>query len=233
MTLWHGNVFRISGPLCEGTPAITEWFPSKKASNAELWCFLCCQPGPVFFPLLRVSSDYAHPITGQITEVTCRVIGWTQRELTLSKRYKTGPEQTVEQTDRGRVNWDALPIEIPVKLILCVVFDNKEQILHQFGISYAVKYYSLSSTCWTASCGTRGVFPPYICHWPALRAGLLCCNFFGQPGSVSKFPPFVWVKLWVGWVGRGYTEISRYFPASWINWVTLVTKIKLLYSLRF
>ena len=69
--------------------------------------------------------------------------------------------------------------------------------------------------------------------WPALRAGLLCCNFFGQPGSVSKFPPFLWVKLWVGWVGRGYTEISRYFPASGINWVTLVTKIKLLYSLRF
>ena len=71
------------------------------------------------------------------------------------------------------------------------------------------------------------------CCWPALRAGLLCCNFFGQPGSVSKFPPLLWVKLWVGWVGRGYTEISRYFPASWINWVTLVTKIKLLYSLRF
>ena len=70
-------------------------------------------------------------------------------------------------------------------------------------------------------------------YWPALRAGLLCCNFFGQPGSVSKFPPFLWVKLWVGWVGRGYTEISRYFPASWINLVTLVTKIKLLYSLRF
>ena len=60
----------------------------------------------------------------------------------------------------------------------------------------------------------------------ALCAGLLCCNFFGQPGSVSKFPPLLWVKLWVGWVGRGYTEISRYFPASWINWVTLVTKIK-------
>ena len=53
---------------------------------------------------------------------------------------------------------------------------------------------------------------PTVC-WPALRAGLLCCNFFGQPGSVSKFPPFLWVKLWVGWVGRGYKEISRYFPA--------------------
>ena len=72
-----------------------------------------------------------------------------------------------------------------------------------------------------------------LIYWPALRASLLCCNFFGRPGSVSKFPPLLWVKLWVGWVGRGYTEISRYFPASWINWVTLVTKIKLLYSLRF
>ena len=48
----------------------------------------------------------------------------------------------------------------------------------------------------------------------------------GQPGSVSKFLPLLWVKLWVGWVGRGYAEISRYFPASWINWVTLVTKKK-------
>ena len=70
------------------------------------------------------------------------------------------------------------------------------------------------------------------CALPS-KSTLLCCNFFGQPGSVSKFPPLLWVKLWVGWVGRGYTEISRYFPASWINWVTLVTKIKLLYSLRF
>ena len=70
-------------------------------------------------------------------------------------------------------------------------------------------------------------------YWPALRAGLLRCNFFGQPGSVSKFPRFVWVKLWVGWVGRGYIEISRYFPALWINRVTLVTKTKLWYSLGY
>ena len=54
-----------------------------------------------------------------------------------------------------------------------------------------------------------GIFTPEDASvascWPALRAGLLCCNYFGQPGSVSKFPPFLWVKLWVGWVGRGYT----------------------------
>ena len=32
-------------------------------------------PGPVFCLLLGVSSDYAQPITGQVTEVTCPVIG--------------------------------------------------------------------------------------------------------------------------------------------------------------
>ena len=42
--------------------------------------------------LLRVSSDYAQPITGQVTEVTCPVIGWAQSELTPSKRQKTGPD---------------------------------------------------------------------------------------------------------------------------------------------
>ena len=71
------------------------------------------------------------------------------------------------------------------------------------------------------------------CCWPAHGAGLLWSNFFGQPGSVSKFPPFLCVKLWVGWVGRGYIEISRYFPALWIIRVTLVTKIKLWCSLGY
>ena len=45
--------------------------------------------GPVF--LLGVCSDYAQPITGQVIEVTCPVIGRAQPELTSSKRQKTGP----------------------------------------------------------------------------------------------------------------------------------------------
>ena len=48
--------------------------------------------GPVFCLLLRVSADYAQPITGQVTEVTCPVIGRAQPELTPSKRQKTGPD---------------------------------------------------------------------------------------------------------------------------------------------
>ena len=45
--------------------------------------------GPVFCPLLGESSDYAQPITGQVTEVTWPVIGWAQPELTPSKRQKS------------------------------------------------------------------------------------------------------------------------------------------------
>ena len=49
------------------------------------------ETGPVFCLLLGVSSDYAQPITGQVTEVTCPVIGQAQPELTPSKWQKTGP----------------------------------------------------------------------------------------------------------------------------------------------
>ena len=53
---------------------------------------LIISSGPVFCLLLGVSSGYAQPITGQVTEVTCPVIGWAQPELTLSKRQKTDPD---------------------------------------------------------------------------------------------------------------------------------------------
>ena len=53
--------------------------------------FLANAPGPGFCLLLGVSSDYAQPITGQVTEVTCPVIGRAQPELTPSTRQKTGP----------------------------------------------------------------------------------------------------------------------------------------------
>ena len=48
----------------------------------------------VFCLLLGVSSDFAQPIAGKVTEVTCPVIGRAQPELTPSKRRKTGPELT-------------------------------------------------------------------------------------------------------------------------------------------
>ena len=48
-------------------------------------------PGPVLYVFIGVSSEYAQPITGQVTEVTCPVIGRAQPELTPSKRQKTDP----------------------------------------------------------------------------------------------------------------------------------------------
>ena len=49
-----------------------------KFSNLNL------RSGPVFCLLLGVSSVYAQPITGQLTEVTCPEIGRAQPELTWS-----------------------------------------------------------------------------------------------------------------------------------------------------
>ena len=46
---------------------------------------------PFFCLLLRVSSDYAQPVTGHVTEVTCPVIGRAQPEFTPSKKQKTDP----------------------------------------------------------------------------------------------------------------------------------------------
>ena len=53
--------------------------------------YIACRSWAVFCLLLGVSSDYAQPTTGEITEVTCSMIGWAQPELTPSKRQKTGP----------------------------------------------------------------------------------------------------------------------------------------------
>ena len=56
----------------------------------------CCTRNPVsYVPMLAtcahfLSLGYAQPITDQVTEVTCPVIGRYQAELTLSKRQKTG-----------------------------------------------------------------------------------------------------------------------------------------------
>ena len=40
---WNGNIFRVTGPLC-GEFTGHRWIPITKASNAELWCFLCSEP---------------------------------------------------------------------------------------------------------------------------------------------------------------------------------------------
>ena len=55
--------------------------------------------GPIFCLLLGVSSDYAQPITGQISEVTCPVIGQAQHELTQNKRQEMAQVLLVSCSD--------------------------------------------------------------------------------------------------------------------------------------
>ena len=40
MTSSNGNIFRVTGHLCGEFPG-PRWIPRTKASDAELWCFLC------------------------------------------------------------------------------------------------------------------------------------------------------------------------------------------------
>ena len=43
MTSWYGNIFHVTGPLC-GEFTGHRWIPRRKASDAELWCFLSSAP---------------------------------------------------------------------------------------------------------------------------------------------------------------------------------------------
>ena len=43
MTSSNGKIFRVTGPLC-GEFTSHRWIPPKKASEAELWCFLWSAP---------------------------------------------------------------------------------------------------------------------------------------------------------------------------------------------
>ena len=47
----------------------------------------------VFCLFLRVSSEYVQPITGQVTDVTCPVIGRAQPDLPPSKKQITGTDR--------------------------------------------------------------------------------------------------------------------------------------------
>ena len=69
------------------------------------WILPCGRPGPIFCLLVGVSSDYAQPITGQVTKVTCPVIGRAQPELTPSKRQKMGPEPHLSSIFKDKGWW--------------------------------------------------------------------------------------------------------------------------------
>ena len=62
-----------------------------------MFCMFQCGIHPCMIWAISVASriGYAQPITGQVTEVICPVIGQAQPELTPSKRRKTGPGEHV------------------------------------------------------------------------------------------------------------------------------------------
>ena len=85
-------------------------FNSRFKGMGSLWlqnslALASSTPGLVFCLLLGVSSYYAHPITGQVTEVTCPVINRAQPKLTRSKRQKTDPGLSVCPSVYPVITW--------------------------------------------------------------------------------------------------------------------------------
>ena len=79
--------------------------------------------GPDFCLLLWASSDYSQPITGQVTEVTCCVIGRTQPELARSKRQKPGPDVTCTTISDDGLLWSAWSLDVAAKILINKSFD--------------------------------------------------------------------------------------------------------------
>ena len=110
--LWHSQYIIFAGRgygrqvLEEKTPFGYRWVPEMaailqetfhtsfwrscddagKKSGCVDWLSLFTS-GPVFCLLLGVSSDYTQPITGQVTEVTCPMIGRAQPCPGISNCY--------------------------------------------------------------------------------------------------------------------------------------------------
>ena len=59
MSRWHHGMEMIFAllALCEGNPSVTDGFPSQRASNAKLWCFLSC-----YYPEQSVEQTIQWPV---------------------------------------------------------------------------------------------------------------------------------------------------------------------------
>ena len=90
--------------------------------------------GPVFCLFLWVSSDHAQPITGQVTEVTCPVIGWAQPELTPGKRQKTAEALPVTY----RWQYNGIPSEQLVKIYYNLHFCSTKHVSPPCSVLYAI-----------------------------------------------------------------------------------------------
>ena len=75
MTSWHENAFRITGPFWRetdgcGNPwlnsgflaprASNRWFPSQRASDAELWIFFFIVSGTRWWTNSKVTGEFRH-----------------------------------------------------------------------------------------------------------------------------------------------------------------------------
>ena len=97
-------VWRILFLLCTCICIFKSFTDIMWANVVSVWS------GTVLFLLLGESSDYAQPITGQVTEVTCPVVGRSQSNLpcdwpSIAWAYSEQETQNGTRTQRLRMTW--------------------------------------------------------------------------------------------------------------------------------
>ena len=90
-----------------------------------------------FLSLVQISSDYGQSITGQVTEVTCPVIGWAQSQPLLRARDRKHA-QVLEGRHYSDVMMGAMTSQITsLTIVSSTVYSGEDQRKHQSSASLA------------------------------------------------------------------------------------------------
>ena len=196
---------------------------------------LGARPWPVFCLLLGVSSDYAQPITGQVTEVTCPLLRRSQTELTPIQRQKTDPGQVVTPGLYLVFNikrWTpfrarAPGVYIPIS-ILIVIDSPQTNLRHDFSkllshtLTYGSRFLSLPAL---AGMAIQNVWRPYFFQTiPILQTHSIVPDAYRRLG-VHRYIFYISGSLCpvIGWTGP--CIINPYSRLEWAKSVRLTTGV--------
>ena len=186
-----------------------------------------CISGPVFCLLLGISSDYAQPITGQVTEVNCPVIGQAQPELTPSKRQKTSPGfpdvlQELQATDHWHISHCVIdwPESVSIQVMADPLTSSKPLMLAYSLLSPWKQTYCLQNCSKSVQASMCNVdlfmetinegqnwnncqFFPYLCRFSSTNIDFfdyVKLSFKGEKQSLWKIT--CRFNIWMGFVGQ-------------------------------
>ena len=172
---------------------------------------LGARPWPVFCLLLGVSSDYAQPITGQVTEVTCPLLRRSQTELTPIQRQKTDPGQVVTPGLYLVFNikrWTLFRARAPgvyiPSSILIVIDSPQTNLRHDFSkllphtLTYGSRFLSLPALAGHGN--SKRMKAIFLSNNSNFANALNCTWRISTPGCTSLYFLHLWLSLSSNWL---------------------------------